>query len=143
MRTAPPVSVRCTGGAVWRAVRAGLPVLALVTLVFWMALHRGLAQAQAAAVAAVVLLAAALPAWRFNRTPAVVLAWDGERWTADGEPGRLEVTMDLGAWLLLRLHPGRWIAVAAGEAGPAWHGLRAAAHARQPAPDAATAPPGG
>jgi hypothetical protein len=56
------------------------------------------------------------------------------------------VALDLGGWLLLRLQPtasadaawrhrlrARWLPVAAAEAGPAWHALRVAVHAHNPA----------
>jgi hypothetical protein len=45
------------------------------------------------------------------------------------------VAIDLDRWMLLQHRADappaqRWIAVSAGEAGAAWHGLRAALHAR-------------
>jgi hypothetical protein len=50
------------------------------------------------------------------------IAWDGQRWQVDGVPGRLELKLDLGRWLmLLRLRPERggaratvrWLAIEA------------------------------
>ena len=41
MRTAPPVSVRCSGGAAWHALRAGLPALAAGALAAWVLGHAG------------------------------------------------------------------------------------------------------
>ena len=78
-------------------------------------------------------LAAAL-AWRCLPRRLLALEWDGQRWTVEGAEGPVEVTMDLGRWLLLRQRlPGRrrprWLAVSAREAGPAMHGLRAALYA--------------
>ena len=77
--------------------------------------------------------------------PAVAgrLRWDGQcwRWLSTAEPdgpplARLEVSLDLGHWALLRLHPGPdqrpfWRVASARAAGPNWHGLRVAlaAHA--------------
>ncbi len=73
-------------------------------------------------------------AWR--TTPPVSLQWDGQRWTADGQPGTLQLMMDLGPVLVLRLHAEagsqRWLAVGAREAGAAWHPLRCAVYSRPP-----------
>ena len=139
MRTAPPVSVRCSGGAAWHALRAGLPALAAGALAAWALGHAGWPASPALAV---VLLAAAV-AWRPAQPSPVSLAWDGQRWQTDGTPGALSVMIDAGAFLLLRLRPegqregSRWIAVTAREAGPAMHALRAAAYARVAGVDSA------
>jgi hypothetical protein len=146
VRTAPPVSVRCSGGAAWHALRAGLPALAVGALAAWAFGHAGWPVLPALAV---VLSTAAL-AWRSARPPAVSLDWDGQCWRADGAPGILSVMIDAGAFLLLRLQPegrrqaSRWIAVTARETGPAMHALRAAAYARaaQAGAVAATGPDG-
>ena len=131
MRTAPPVSVRCTGGRVWQAVQAGLPALAAAALAAW-----GLGMAERplwpAALAAGL---AALVAWRFAPMRPLALEWNGQRWSVEGTEGPVEVMMDLGPWLLLRQRPHgrpRWLAVSAREAGPAMHGLRAALYAPPP-----------
>ncbi len=142
MRAAPAVSVRCTGGPLWRAWCAGLPVLAAAALVSWGFGHAGLPGLAAGATVCVVGL---LLAWAWWRRPShtTVLAWDGQEWTVDGHPGALAVMLDLGGWLLLRLRLGgrpsiRWVPVSAREAGTAWHGLRAAAFAPPPqSPEAA------
>jgi len=132
VRTAPPVSVRCSGGAAWPALRAGLPALAAGAVVAWAFGHAGWPTAPALAV----VLLVALWAWPLARPAALALVWDGQCWRADGAPGALGVTIDAGAFLLSRLQPegrreaSRWIAVTAREAGPAMHALRAAAYAR-------------
>lgn len=141
MRAAPPVSVRCHGGVAWRAVQTGLFALAAAVLAAWALAQLGLAAAWAVAPG----LAVAAVAWRGCRSGEVALNWDGRAWTADGIPGRLEVMVDLGTWLLLRMRLDggagrRWIAVSAGEAGLALHGLRAAVHARATGTAPGTAP---
>jgi hypothetical protein len=85
------------------------------------------------------LLAAAVAgffAWRHGRPGAALLQWDGQRWMADGAPGRLQLMMDPGFLLVLRLHLDaggeRWLAVSAAEAGPTWPALRAAVYSRPP-----------
>ncbi len=136
MRTAPAVSVRCTGGPLWRAWCAGLPVLAASAVVSWACLHAGL---PGLAAGAAVCVAGSLAAWAWWRRPSQdrMLAWDGRQWSVDGHPGTLAVMLDLGGWLLLRLRQGgrmstRWVPVSAHEAGTAWHGLRAAVFAPPP-----------
>jgi hypothetical protein len=133
MRAAPPVSVRCHGGRAWRWLHAVLPALAAAAATLWALSWAEISIAIAAVCAPCVGVAVG---WLARRAaPTVVLAWDGQRWTADGNAGALEVTIDLGGWLLLRLRPDtggrvRWIAVSSSEAGVALHGLRAAAYAR-------------
>ena len=145
MHSAPPVSVRCSGGVGWRALRAGLPASAAGALAAWALGHAGGPILAALAVTAI----AALVAWPLTRSVPVVLAWDGQHWAADGVPGTLDVMVDGGAGLLLRLQPegrrgsSRWVAVTVREAGPAMHALRAAAYARVAGVDPAGSGPDG
>ena len=140
MRAAPPVSVEAAGGRAWRVVCTLVPALAAAAALAW-ALGHAAPQISAgvfAIAAASVALVVAVLAWRRHSPHSVSLRWDGQCWAADGSAGRLDVAMDLGAWLLLRLHPAdgarpRWIAVSATEAGLALHGLRAALYSRPPA----------
>ncbi len=147
MRAAPPVSVRCSGGRWWRGLQTALPTLAAAASGAW-ALQ--LAE-RPPAWAAVFALAVAALSWRLAAPKPVDLVWDGLCWTADGLPGQLDVMLNGGGALLLRLRPGagdhsshrfalrnwnrnRWIAVTAAEVGPAMHGLRVAAYHRVVAP---------
>ena len=144
MRAAPAVSVRCTGGPLWRAWCALLPALALAALVAWVSGHLG--QPQLGAVAGLAIGAAlALGLWRRQSHAPAQLVWDGQQWAADGVAGALAVMLDLGPWMLLRLEIAerpatRWLPVSAREAGPAWHLLRAAVFARPRQPPAGIAP---
>jgi len=146
VRTAPPVSVRCSGGAAWHALRAGLTALAAGAVAAWGLGHAGWPTVLALAVLPLV----ALLAWPLTRPATAALVWDGQCWRADGVPGALSVMIDAGAFLLLHLRPegrreaSRWIAVTAREAGPAMHALRAAAYARvaKVDPAAGTGPDG-
>jgi hypothetical protein len=129
--------VRCTGGWFWRALRVLTPAAAAGALAMWGLGHAGAPPAALLTVVPATMLAAAVVAWRRTAPVAVTMSWDGVAWVADGTPGRLDVMLDLGPWLLLRLHPlpagpARWIAVAASEAGAALHGLRAAVYCRPP-----------
>jgi len=146
VRAAPPVSVQGTGGLPWRMLRAGLPALASGALAAWGLGHAGLPAWPALAIA----VAVAAAAWPLVRQRPVALAWDGQRWTADGASGAIEVMIDAGAGLLLRWRADgpqrqqRWVAVTAREAGTAMHALRSAAYARAQAPTGpAAASPGG
>ncbi len=132
MRAAPAVAVRCSGGALWRALRTGLPALAAGSCSAWLLLHLEVPAWPALGVA----VAVGGFAWRRTRPQDLLLQWDGQRWLVDGEAGRLQLMMDLGPCLLLRLHRAQgtalWVPVTAREAGAAWHGLRAAVYSRPP-----------
>ena len=122
-------------------LNVALPALAAGVAAAWVLRHVEASVAPAAMVAAAVLLLA----WRLSRPRERLLQWDGQRWTVDGVPGRLQLMVDLGRFLLLRLHPeqgrGPWLAVTAAEAGAAWHALRAAVYSRPPeTPAGATRP---
>jgi hypothetical protein len=114
-------------------------------LAVWLALH---AQSPfrmpmlLAAMAGAALLAVA--GWWLARRALPLspgrLRWDGQCWTSVGPQGpqplqRLVVMLDLGVWVLLRLHPvgghALWRVASAASAQAAWHGLRVAlaAHA--------------
>ncbi|MBX3634584.1 MAG: hypothetical protein KF683_04220 [Rubrivivax sp.] len=133
MRQPPPVSVRCSGGRPWQVLNLGLAALAAASLAAWIAGH---ADASAATVLLAAAAAGGLAAWAASRSlpSPVELAWDGQAWTAGGAPGTLDIAVDAGPWMLLRLHPAaggrtRWLPVSAAEAGAAWHALRVAAYA--------------
>ena len=133
MRPPPPVGVTCSGGGAWRAGQAGLAALAAAVFVAWLGLHLALPAAVLWAAAAGAV--AGTLAWRLAAPRPVQLRWDGSTWTADGEPGRVELMLDLQRWLLLRFRPSRgparWLPLPEAEAGAACHALRAALYARQ------------
>jgi hypothetical protein len=150
VRAAPAVSVRCTGGWFWRALRVLTPAAAAGALAMWGLGHAGAPPTAALAIVLATVLGVAAAAWWRTAPVAVTLSWDGLAWAADGAPGRLEVMLDLGPWLLLRLQPlpagpVRWLAVSAGEVAAALHGLRAAVYCRPPQPARRVRPaaPGG
>ena len=118
------------------------------------ALWAGLLLAMVAAGAVGIWQArAALPA------DCAYLGWDGAGWALGLRPAAggtaaapaeiplaaVVVAIDLGAWLLLRLHPAagprRWQAARAGAAGADWHGLRLALQAHAGRRTAAIAAP--
>ncbi len=138
MHAAPAVSVCCGQSAVWRWLHAALPALAATALAAW-----GLGHLQWAAWPALLLApgVAALAWWWPGLRPRPRpqrLAWDGQQWTADGCAVRLDLMMDLGHGMLLRLRPiddpGRslWIPIGVADAGVDLHALRAAVYCRPP-----------
>ncbi len=149
MRAAPPVSVRCGGGPVWRATQAATLALAGATTVYW-----ALQWAHAGAGAAMSAGAVALPlmawlCWRALREADQRLVWDGQRWAlsagwdqatpaaqAQGDGWAPEITVDLGHWMLLTVEAAparqRWCAVRRHGNEAAWGLFRAAVCARAP-----------
>lgn len=136
MRAAPAVAVRCSGGPLWCALHIGLPALAAATLLGWATLLTAGDAVWALVSSLLAAAVAGLFTWRHGQPQAALLQWDGQRWSADGSPGRLQLMMDPGVLLVLRLHLDaggeRWLAVSSAEAGPAWPALRAAVYARPP-----------
>jgi hypothetical protein len=136
MRAAPAVSVQAGRSPGWLFFQSAVTALAVTALAAWVLAHL---QQPAWPALALGPLAAAL-AWRVFRRPPVALLWNGLVWSADGQNGTLEVMIDLGGWLLLRLRPddasGRalWMPVSRGDAGPSFHGLRAAVYCRASEP---------
>jgi hypothetical protein len=136
VHAAPPVSLSCPRGGAWRVLLAGVPALAVGVGALWVLLHLE----QPAWPALLPALAAARIAWRSAKAAPAHLAWDGRLWLVDGHAGELVRALDLHAAMLLRWRPPNgspnkktiWLPVTARAAGPAWHGLRVAVHARVP-----------
>jgi hypothetical protein len=133
MRSAPPVSVQCTGGVAWRWLQTALAALAAGVFAHWVLMHLPWPVWVRAWLVFDLTCLAAWWGWQQARQAPTVLAFDGAQWMADGAAGTPSVMMDLGPWLLLRWRAqeaGRWralwIAVTAADAGAALHGLRAA-----------------
>jgi hypothetical protein len=153
MRAAPAVDAALDAGGRERMLIVLLHGLAGATLALWATAHAGLDSPMAtlAGAGAACAVMAALGAWLARRAlpiDAGRLRWDGEGWRwlglVDLPLGRLEVSLDLGVWVLLRLHPANgarpmWRVASQRAAGGAWHGLRVAlaAHAGAAAADAA------
>jgi hypothetical protein len=133
-----------------------LPTVAATAVVYWAGLHAGVATLWLLALATGAGAAVAMAASR-SLPERRQLGWDGAQWTCDGRAVQPQVLIDIGPWVLLRLWPGpgassaapaaprrvrhrAWLAVSVGDAGPAWHALRAALFARPPAPAASPYP---
>lgn len=144
MRAAPPVEAALGSGQAERMLITLLHGLAGALLAVWSALHAewpvGALVLTAGLVATLLAGVGAVLARRTLPVSAGQLRWDGQAWslvsTADVQPlQRLVVALDLGTWVLLRLHlidgGTAWRVTGAGSARTAWHGLRLAlvAHA--------------
>ena len=122
MRHAPAVRVPCVAGPLWRSLPMALNGLTAAAVVLWglraadvLPMWSWLAAAAAAAAVAVWFVLRLKPASR-------TLQWDGTRWSllsCDAsqpiELTRVDVMMDFGSWLLLRVFDAqgtvRWLPV--------------------------------
>ena len=153
MRNAPAVSAQLDGGWPERVLISLFYALSAAVLAFWLQALAVLPASPAVWLAAATGIAAATAlgavlAKRALPPDGDQLVWDGQAWTLQvrGCGKRMAatrripltcvvMTLDLGAWLLLRLQPAtgglRWQVARAACVGPAWHGLRVAllAHA--------------
>jgi hypothetical protein len=135
VHAAPPVRVSLGRSAGWVAFVCGCVGFAAANIAAW-----ALLQSEAPVAPALVLglVAAALTAWRMQRsaTPAD-LNWNGTEWQWKGSSGQAQVALDLDAWMLLRFDPvqgqRQWIAASRRSAVGPWPALRAALYARRPA----------
>ncbi|MBX3621295.1 MAG: hypothetical protein KF891_15100 [Rhizobacter sp.] len=148
------MTVRCFG--VWR-VTCGLlcAAAATVTAIWaWRAMH----SFPMWVLMSTLLVAAASTAmlWHAWGLKAQSIRWDGQVWrlgpaaTAGHEPlaGRVEIAVDVGAWMMLRFVPevpipwrrGIWLPVQRASHEAAWHALRATVYCARPVTLPAAAP---
>ena len=144
MRGAPPVQMACGRDARWAAAVALLLATSSATLVGWLAWHAAPADRLLPLLAAAATFGvAALTAWgRVARQALRPLAWDGRTWMLSGAPCGVEVMIDLGGWMLLRVtYPaaGRvhWLPLGLRSDDAQTHLRRAALHAHGGPPPAA------
>jgi hypothetical protein len=140
MRASPAVAMTLRVGTGWRLVHVAVHAAAAGACVAWAIGH--LEMGAAGRIAAIVATAAAGAAgWLSSRSPALPLAWDGVRWRlGDGANAQdldasPQVMIDLGAWMLLRLHTPRktiWLPASRATAAGAWQPWRAAVYSTAP-----------
>ena len=142
MRLAPAVSVTASNAGAWRWLQVLLLALSGGVGAAWLGLQLSESAAWAAPVGAFVVGGLA---WRLVPARPVLLRWTGEGWqmsVGTGGPAvdlqAVEVAMDLGTAVLLRLRPSAWPAVPAlhhwvvvtrAEAGPDFRALCVALYA--------------
>jgi hypothetical protein len=135
---------------VWRAAVLVVGVLAISASTAW-AVAMSASEPEhgttlVVALAALLGVATAWVVWSLTRVEAGVLSCRDAIWTfaADGgmaRSGTLEVVIDLGAFLLLRLDrsgTGSWLPVQRRGLEPQWHALRCAVYAPPASVGAAT-----
>lgn len=122
---------------VWRGALGLMALLVLATAAVW----AGAGALAGPGWVGLLGLTALLPLWRLGRCGAVSLRWDTQCWhlgplaTRGQEPwsGRMQVALDLGDWMLLRLQPagptpfrrsGHWLPVQRRGHEQVWHTLR-------------------
>ena len=148
MHGSPPCTITVTRFAAWRVAVAAVLLAALASLAAWLLgspLGASAWVRAGVAAAALACLGLAASLWR---QPPVRLRWDGVGWAmapADDlgaeRPGRLEVAIDLGSFLLLRFLPAagalpsavRWLPVGRAGLEHEWHAFRCAVHSPAPA----------
>ena len=145
MHAPPPFQITVRRFGVWQAVCAGLATISWGLTAVWAASARH-THPEWLAIALLLLTIATsglcLRAWRLAPTS---LRWDGQLWhigpqdTTGQEPlaGRVDVTVDLGAWILLRFKAegsrrGHWLPVQRRGHELAWHALRATVYCARP-----------
>jgi hypothetical protein len=155
MRTSSPIQISIRRFVRWRAAVAVLAASALGSIVAWFFL--GDAPSGARMALGAVCVGAIVHATRWLLVipaRATDLRWDGTRWLVAphgapahaAEPADLDVALDLGSSMLLRLRTGApgaparvvWLPVESAELGADWHPLRCAVHAprrRSPSAD--------
>ena len=157
MRGAPPCEIAVGRCRAWSLAVVLVAVAGLGAMAAWLVsspLGEGIwaRVGVAAGALAVIVLAASL-----LRSAALVLRWDGTRWSV-GSPvasavapasGDLLVALDLGAFLLLRFVPEgrsepravRWIPVERRGLEREWHAFRCAVYSPRPAAGPSAADP--
>ena len=140
MSSAPPVHIRVVPDRLCRRFAVVCTSLAAANLTAWiLSWTDGIAGLSAFAVPVATGAAAAFAWRRLTRHSDAVgaLGWDGSAWQwapahAVPWPGRVQVMIDLGPWLLLRVRPtsptgrGVWLAASRLEAAGQWPTWRAA-----------------
>ena len=144
MRAAPAVRVRCEVGGAWRLLQAGLYGVAMASLAAWGAQRADVSAPSVMLWAAAAALVASTIAMRFLCCGTASLNWSGAAWLIDlGGPAgdvelqRVDIMLDLGAALLLRLSSSKirravWLPVHQRDAGASYPLLCAALYASRP-----------
>src|SRR5689334_19686349 len=101
MRAAPPFAVTVTRFGVWRGGVVLLSALSAAVAVAWITLRLELAAP--AASSTIAATAAGVAAVLLTRRASVPLRWDGQAWFVGDAACALDVMIDAGPWLLLRL----------------------------------------
>ena len=157
MRASPAVEVALTRFGAWQVAVGALASASALSSLAWWATQQRLPPVAAGVVTSAALGVLAWLAVSLVRVPHTRLRWDGRGWqlrragAASPEPvaGEVAVTIDLGAWMLLRFEPLAptqwaapvWLPVQRAGIESQWHALRCAVYSPRPAPGTEGAPP--
>ena len=141
MHVAPPVRMTLAPDAAWTGFVSLVAALAGANIGAWAAMQFEAPTVVVTVLAGACAAAASLAIGRRPRSNTGVLAWDGSAWSWSGDelvaqPGRLEVMVDLGARMLVRLalprpsRRARWLVISRRQALGAWSLWRTALLAR-------------
>ena len=148
MRASPAFQITLERFGAWRTALIALTALAAAALAaWWVADTDARSQLVAASLGLVSVgaLCACAASWRCET---MRLRWDGQFWYlasplghAEVQARRLDVALDLGAWMLLRFEhdlasPMRrvtWVPAQRRGHVPQWHALRCAVYCARPA----------
>ena len=148
MRVSDVFQVTLRRFGVWHGALACVAVCASAALVGWMVAQPDAPGVVAWTGAAAALVAILALAGSLRVRSALGLRFDGQTWHLDPVdtigaeplPGRLDVAIDLGAWMLLRWRADSgprprvvWLPVQRAGLEAQWHALRCAVHAPRPA----------
>lgn len=143
MRAPPPARVWSRSAGTWLGIQKFLLALSAAVAAYWSGAH--LAAAGPALVLGSLMFGWGVAAFagRWLAEPPAMLSWDGAVWSVGREgasqrPGRPQVMLDLGDWVLVRFvfdpedglhrHRVRWLPLSRRDAGAAWPALRVALH---------------
>lgn len=144
MQAAPPVQVLVQSFGAWNGLLISLSIAALGVSGGWFIGHSDVLPAWVAVVMVAALSFALVGAWTSRRRHPFRLRWDSQRWyLTEGEipadesgPSHVQVMLDAGSWLLLRIVPedrssplaARWLPVQRRGIPDQWHALRCAVY---------------
>jgi len=149
MRASPAFQITIRRFGVWRCAIAVLLLASVGSLVAFALAEGGSTSVGVRAISSAASIVIVLAGATLMRRQAISLRWDTQRWnlgpaSSVGEepwPGHLEVSLDLGVWMLLRFEhdlapSGRrnlWIPVQRHGIESAWHAMRCAVYSARSA----------
>jgi hypothetical protein len=163
MRASPPYLCRVARFGVWRGAVAFVVLADVGVMLGWAMSRDEPLSLSGIAVLGLVAIALVGMAVTLVWSRPVVLRWDGRQWwwtaesrrsapsfdPAAARPCVIDVALDLGSWLMLRVRPAGmspdrtlWLPVQRRGFGASWHGLRCALYAPPPPDNADVAEAG-
>jgi hypothetical protein len=146
MRAAPPCQFSLQRFGLWQLGVFSVSAAGVASTLTWLVVRDSAFTAHAAVALAIGTLLSIACTVSLMKAPATSLRWDGRTWhltdaVSDSVSGDLIVTIDLGAWMLLRFKPDAatprardtWLPVQRRGLEAQWHALRCSVYSPQPA----------